>query len=84
MWIRGSGAYDVTEHQNYHRIALAYASDMVMAGLVLNLYPNFVAGLKTSLDHSMWFHESVDSKRWYLYCSELEHSVNGKMLNAQR
>ena len=84
LWMRGRGTYDDTEHQNLHRIALAYTSDMAMARIVLNLYPDFVPGLVTSLDHSMWFHDSVKAEQWHLYRSEAEHSAQGKILNSER
>ncbi len=84
LWIRGQGTYEETEHQNYHRIALVYASDLLMTGLVLNLYPKFVVGLQTSLDHSVWFHEPVNSQRWHFHHAEVEQSVDGKILNSQR
>lgn len=84
MWIRGLKAYKDTDHQNYHRIALAYASDMMLSGMVLNLYPKFKVGLVTSLDHSMWFHVPVDSEKWYLHDCELRDSMDGRTLNSSR
>ena len=79
--MRGQGTYEESDHQNFHRIALAYASDLSLANLVLNVYPEFAVGLMTSLDHSMWFHESVDAGQWFLFCSELDHSTDGRPLS---
>ena len=84
LWMKGNGTYGESDHQNCHRIAIAYASDMSLARLVMKLYPRFKPGLITSLDHSMWFHSNVQADKWYLYACELEHSMDGKALNSSR
>ena len=73
-----------TDHQNYHRIAMAYASDFFLAGMVRLMYPKFEAGLITSLDHSMWFHRPVDSNKWYLHVADVKDSMDGRALNGLR
>lgn len=84
MWIRGKGTYGESDHQNCHRIAIAFASDLSMSGIIMKRHPKFKAGLITSLDHCMWFHSNVKADKWYVYATEAEHSVNGQVLNSSR
>ena len=73
-----------SDNQNLHRIALAYASDFMLATMVLHLYPKFKVGLATSLDHSMWFHSPVSSSNWHLYDTECHKCMGGRSLNGSR
>ena len=82
--MRSRSGYEETDHQNYHRIALAFDSDRVLAGLVLNKYPDFKVGLVTSLDHSMWFHVPLEAGKWYLHDNQLQNTVDGRTLNSSR
>lgn len=84
MWIRGQKSYEKEEHQNLHYAAIAYASDMMLARLVLNMYPWFNPGLLTSLDHSMWFHMPVDSNKWHFFDAECENAAGGRSLTSAR
>ena len=63
------------DSQNRHRAALAYASDASMAGVIMFKYPGMKTGLITSLDHSISFHESVQSDKWHLFVTECERAV---------
>ena len=77
--------FEELDNQNLHRIALAYASDCMLASLVFNLYPNFKRSLSTSLDHSMWFHQPVSSSNWHLFDYECQSSnTEGRSLNGAR
>lgn len=83
-WIRGKGTFDSNDPQNYHRIAIVYASDMLLARLVLNMYPGLQTELITSLDHSVWFHSPVMAENWYLYVAEVERAMDGRSLTTCR
>ena len=82
--MKGIGTFGKLDHQNNHRIALAYASDFRLATMFLSAFPKFNCGLIASLDHSMWFHQHVDAERWYLFDGGTEHAVNGMSLNSSR
>ena len=84
MWIKGGESYGESDHQNLHRIAIAFISDMLMVRLILDMYPRFQAGLMTSLDHSMWFHRTVNAESWHLCDAQCEESVEGRSLNSTR
>ena len=83
-WIKGKGTFGPVDPQNYQRIAIVYASDMLLARLVLNKYPRLKTELITSLDHSVWFHSSVQADQWYLYDAEVERALDGRSLTTCR
>ena len=73
------------EHsQNMHRMALAYASDMLISHAIFMSISDIEPSLVTSLDHTIWFHENVDFNQWHLFVQECVHSTQGKPLNIAR
>ena len=46
--------------------------------------PNFKCGFIFSLNHSMWFHQDVDAKKWHLFHGGVKLAINGKLLNSCR
>ena len=72
------------DSQNRHRAALAYASDVFMANVIMSKYPGMKTGLITSLDHSISFHESVQSDKWHLFVTECERAVGTCAYNVSR
>lgn len=84
VWIRGRGTFSAEDPQNYHRIAIVYASDIILGGLILHKYPRLKIELATSLDHSVWFHHPVQADQWYLYVGEVERAAGGRSLTGCR
>lgn len=82
--MKGRNTFTAQDPQNYHRIAIVYASDVLLARLVLNKYPSLKTDLITSLDHSIWFHHPVQADQWYLYVAEVECAADGRSLTGCR
>ncbi|XP_010540282.1 PREDICTED: uncharacterized protein LOC104814102 isoform X2 [Tarenaya hassleriana] len=69
-WFRAKGK--LSDDQALHRCVVAYASDLIFAGLSLN--PHRRRGLRLaalSLDHSMWFHRPLRADDWLLFVTKL-------------
>ena len=67
-----------------HQCLLAYASDMNL--LASAMRPHGLTWFKravmtASLDHSMWFHGSVDFNDWHLYSMDAPFSGRGRSFN---
>ena len=84
VWMRGRGTFTSKDPQNYNRAAIVYASDLLLARLVLFKYPGVKIELVTSLDHSVWFHGRVEADQWYLYVAEVEFAADGRSLSSCR
>ena len=82
VWVKSD--LSSADSQNHHRAALAYASDVFMANVILLKYPDMMAGLIASLDHSIAFHESVQSDKWHLFVTECERAVGTCAYNVSR
>lgn len=70
--------------QNDHRIALIFATDISMPGVILNVYPNYKQSLVTSLNHCVWFNNDVDINQWNLFNLRCLSSTNGVTLNMSK
>ena len=85
FWIKlKNPGYTTFEHQNYHRAALAFASDLFMAGCIRNAFPSVKISKITSLDHSIWFHTDCNCQDWHLFVNECDHCIGGRALNSSR
>ncbi|XP_008811116.1 acyl-CoA thioesterase 2 [Phoenix dactylifera] len=76
-WFRARGK--LSDDPALHRCVVAYASDLIFAGVSLN--PHKKKGLKTtslSLDHSIWFHRPVRADDWLLYVIESPTACGGR------
>ncbi|KAK4745277.1 hypothetical protein SAY87_011589 [Trapa incisa] len=87
-WFRAIGK--LSDDQALHRCVVAFASDLIFLGTSLN--PHRRKGLKTysvSLDHSMWFHRSIQANDWILFdiITPTAHNargfVSGRMFNTK-
>ena len=78
-----SGSLPAASSQNTHRVALAFLSDFYMVFPVRLKYPGFIPSLSTSLDHSIWFHNSVEcaADQWLLQSVECIQASGGTSLN---
>ena len=76
------------DHQNLHRIKLAYASDLRRSTMIWSIRPSakklHEGALVASLDHGMWFYGDVYANQWYLHDTELEHSQDERVLTSSR
>ena len=62
----------ITE-QNEHRIAMLFASDYTMPGLITRRYPD--CPILASLDHCIHFHsDDIDFNNWHLFDQECVYS----------
>lgn len=84
MWIRVRNTFSDKDPQNYHRIAMVYASDCLLARLILKEYPRLEVDVIASLDHSVWFHDLVEASQWYLYVAEVQRAADGRSLTGCR
>ena len=67
-----------------HRAVLAYASDMAL--MATSMMPHGVnwmtPGMQSaSLDHAVWFHESVKADEWLLYATDSPWAGHGRGMN---
>ncbi|KAJ6804421.1 acyl-coenzyme A thioesterase 8-like [Iris pallida] len=70
-WFKARGK--LSDDPALHRCVVAYASDLIFAGVSLN--PHRKWGERTSslsLDHSMWFHRPISADDWLLYVANRE------------
>lgn len=61
---------DLGRHQQLHREALAYMSDLTLLSVSLVPHGHFIGDSqvqRASLDHSIWFHDDVNVNEWLLY-----------------
>ena len=83
--------YRTTENfggdQLLNRCALAYLSDDLPTGSVINGVPSLAkfwnvenSFFSASLDHTVWFHRDVDMTRWHLFEMNCHAYVNGRGL----
>ena len=83
--------YRTTENfggdQVLNRCALAYLSDDLPTGSVINAVPSLAkfwnshdALFSASLDHTVWFHRDVDMTQWHLFEMNCHAYVNGRGL----
>ncbi|KAJ8459616.1 hypothetical protein OPV22_032542 [Ensete ventricosum] len=82
-WLKAKGK--LTDDPALHRCVLAYASDLIFGGIILN--PHRRRGLKIaslSLDHSIWFHRSVRADDWLLFVIESPSASGGRGLSFGR
>ncbi|MEE9375881.1 MAG: acyl-CoA thioesterase II, partial [Rhizobiaceae bacterium] len=79
VWVRATGP--IPNNQAIQAAVLAYASDMTL--LDTALYPHgrkvFDKDLQVaSLDHSMWFHRTIDMNKWLLFAQDSPNSNGGR------
>lgn len=82
MWFRMVGAKG-TSPQMQHCL-LAYASDMNLLGS--SLRPHGLTWFKprqmtASLDHAMWFHDTIHFENWHLYSMDAPFTGGGRGFN---
>jgi len=70
-----------------HMCALAYMSDDLPTGAVINAVPELRSKwdqensfFSASLDHTVWFHRDVDMTKWHLFEMNCHAYVNGRGL----
>lgn len=82
LWLRCHGDFPDSCHPNVHRVAIAFLSDFSMPTPLSLKYPGF-KGLVTSLDHSIWFHDTVDCDgTWFLHVTNCLQAGDGTSLNS--
>ena len=84
-WLKSYGSFPPSFSQNQHRVVLAFLSDFSMAFPLKLKYPtvNFKGALTTSLDHSIWFHDTVHSdSTWILQVVQCTQASEGTSLNS--
>lgn len=65
-----------------HQAVLAYASDMGLINTALRPHPvnRRTPGVQAvSLDHSIWFHSSLDFNQWHLYVQDSPIAEHGRV-----
>lgn len=71
--------------QNDHRLAVIYASDHCMSGLILYKYPEYEYAFGTSLDHSVCFHSNcINFNDWHVFDIECNFSAGEVGLNTSK
>ena len=71
--------------QNDHRLALLYASDYHISGIIFYKYPKYFGNFYTSLDHSIHFHSNdIDFNGWHLSDMECVYYGDELTLNKSR
>ncbi|KAF3340250.1 acyl-coenzyme A thioesterase 8-like protein [Carex littledalei] len=76
-WLRARGK--LSDDPALHRCVVAYASDLIFAGVSLN--PHRKGGIiasALSLDHSMWFHRPVKADDWVLFTIDSPTAYGGR------
>jgi len=72
------------DEPNFHRAALAYASDFSILEPIMRAHGVSWAtkGLKVaSLDHAMWWHRFARADEWFLYVQESPSAIGGRGLS---
>ena len=82
-WLKATDTLP-SDSQNIHRIAMAFASDLMLWPIFMKYQDKKDNLLGTSLDHSIWFHENVDFNQWHLFAYECVRSAHGRSLNISR
>ena len=67
--------------ENHHRIFMSYISDWMMVGSIKKKFPNHEYTFTTSLDHSLWFHGSINFYQWHVFEYECCLFENDQSLN---
>ncbi len=61
--------------QNEHRLAMIFATDYAMPGLITRRYPSGHSGICLSIDHCVYFHDTdINFNNWYLFDQECTYS----------
>lgn len=71
LWFRANGT--VEGDQNLHRCMVTYISDLTLLGSTLLPHQVYIGSPKVqpaSLDHTVWFHNTMDAGKWHLYDQE--------------
>lgn len=83
IWTRTPGGELLDERQS--QVVLAFLSDApIVFNSVLPYGLPFETHLVTSLDHSVWFHRSVDLSAWVLYDQMSTAAADGRGMNEGR
>jgi acyl-CoA thioesterase-2 len=75
------------DEPNFHRAALAYASDFSILEPIMRAHGVSWAtkGLKVaSLDHAMWWHRFARADEWFLYVQESPSAIGGRGLSSAK
>ena len=75
------------DDRNFHRAALAYASDFSILEPIMRAHGVSWAtqGLKVaSLDHAMWWHRFARADEWFLYVQESPSAIGGRGLSTAK
>ncbi|KAJ1702331.1 hypothetical protein LUZ63_002110 [Rhynchospora breviuscula] len=75
-WFRARGK--LSDDPALHRCVVAYASDLIFAGVSLNPHRKGIIASALSLDHSMWFHRPLKADDWLLYVIESPTAYGGR------
>lgn len=81
IWFRAADFLDLPKDQAVQKAVLAYASDMAFMDTALVPHGSSLMDPKVhgvSLDHSVWFHESVDMREWMLFQRESPWARRGR------
>ena len=81
-WMKINGSLPPDSSQNIHRVALSLLSDAAMVFAICLKYPDIRLSVNTSLDHSIWFHNSVQCDQWFLQSIECIQAGGGTSLNS--
>jgi acyl-CoA thioesterase II len=76
IWVRSK---ETLACENHNRILLGYMSDFFTLSGIRKKYPNHHFDLLTSLDHTLWFHDTVDIFQWHLLetqCQQIGHGLS--------
>ncbi|XP_064611438.1 acyl-coenzyme A thioesterase 8-like [Liolophura sinensis] len=82
IWVRAKG--HIGEDMNMHQCVAAYFSDMALLGTALNPEPKFKVSFMSSLDHSIWFHNSFHVDEWMLLEMESPQAGMGRAFSLGR
>ncbi|RVT92670.1 acyl-CoA thioesterase [Sphingomonas crocodyli] len=80
MWFR---CRDVPADQSWHRILLAYASDLFLVNACIGPHRSRLkkGAHVASLDHGLWIHQDVNIEDWLLYVSDSASAGQGRGMN---
>ena len=79
IWMRATGK--LPSNPTIHEAVLAYASDMTLLDTALYPHGRAIFDPKiqvASLDHSMWFHRSLNIEDWHLYAQDSPNSSGAR------